>query len=93
MYYTGTLFDWDDANVSHIAENGVTIDEVAEAFNDDLVMTFDAYDVAGEKREAIIAKTLAGRYLKVVYTIRGGLLRVVTAHTAKRKLRGLYDGR
>jgi uncharacterized DUF497 family protein len=33
------------------------------------------------------AKFDAGRPLQFVYTIRGGKIRVITAHTAKRKVR------
>jgi hypothetical protein len=79
-------FDWDDANTSHIARHDVTPEEVEQAFaNDPLVLATQLR--GGEKRVLCAGMTDAGRALQFVYTMRRTRIRVVTAHTAKGKLR------
>jgi len=79
-------FDWDDANTGHIARNGVTPEEVEQAFaNNPLVLA--AQERSGEERVPCAGLTDAGRPLQLVYTMRRGRIRVITAHTANRKLR------
>jgi len=43
-------------------------------------VVFPARAVNGEERRKLLGKTAAGRYLVVVFTIRGRLLRTVTAY-------------
>jgi uncharacterized DUF497 family protein len=72
-------FDWDAANVGHVMLHGVTPFEVEEAAVRPHV-TFRARTVAGEERWKLFGRTSAGRYLVVVFTIRGKLFRTVTAY-------------
>ncbi len=78
------MFDWDDANVDHIARHGITTDEAEEALLDRHRVGVPAFRVASERRRAILGTTVAGRYLVVVYTIRHGQVRVVTERDATR---------
>jgi uncharacterized DUF497 family protein len=75
-------FDWDDANVDHIAEHDIDPEEAEEAFGDPRRKTADARNTATERRGAIIGRTGDGRLLFVVFTIRYGRVRVVTARDA-----------
>lgn len=77
------LFDWDAENADHIVErHGITPAEAEEAMADPRRIRADAYQVPGEQRRAIVGATEGGRILYVVYTRRGGMVRVVTARDA-----------
>jgi uncharacterized DUF497 family protein len=85
------VFDWDDANVRHIAEHGVDPDEVEQALVDPHCRSAVAYDTATERRWAVIGATEARRILFVVYTQRGSAIRVVTARDALDRERRRYQ--
>jgi uncharacterized DUF497 family protein len=69
-------FDWDDDNEEHIARHGVEPDEV---FFDPRRVRASAYIAENERRRAVIGATDRGRLLYVVFTVRGGRIRVVSA--------------
>jgi uncharacterized DUF497 family protein len=76
------LFDWDDANINHIAEHNVAPEEAEEVLlGDPLEMGFEKSD-AGEDRWSYVGETMRGRVLQVVITTRGERIRVVTAFKA-----------
>ena len=82
----GEEFDWDEQNVGHILRHDVTPEEVEQALQNDPI------DLAvqirnGEERVLCAGKTNSGRVLQVAYMTRKGKIRVVTAHTAPRKIR------
>ena len=82
-------FEWDSANIGHIAVHNVTPYEAEEV----LLHAAVALDVRihnGEERTRFIGETSTGRILVVVLTQRGGLLRVVTAFPANRTVRRVY---
>jgi uncharacterized protein len=87
------VFDWDDANIDHIAEHGVEPEEAEEALGDPRRVPREAYNVAGERRRAVLGTTLNERVLFVVYTLRGRLTRVVTARDADESERRQYRRR
>ena len=74
-------FDWDDANLGHIALHAVSPEEAEEVLTG-MAFEVDTYTVDGEVRVEEIGATQAGRILKVVTTVRDGLIRVVTAFDA-----------
>ncbi len=80
-------FDGDDANAGHIARHGVTPEEVEQAFANRPLAVLAAQKRRGEERVLWAGLTDAGRALQFVYTVRRGRIRVITAHTAKRKVR------
>jgi len=72
------LFDWDDANILHLAEHDVAPEEVEEIIlGDPLDIGLEVVD--GEERSSHIGETNEGRILRVVITFRGERMRVVTA--------------
>ena len=75
-------FDWDAANVEHIARHGVYPNEVEETLLDPDRVARIARDMRGEVRRAVLGAAEAGRLLFVVYTIRGGKIRPVTSRDA-----------
>ncbi len=80
-------FDWDGANTGHIARHGVTPGEVEQAFGSNPLVLLAAQRRRGEERVLCAGLTDAGRALQFVYTLRRGRIRVITAHTAKKKVR------
>lgn len=80
-------FDWDEANIGHIARHGVTPTEVEEAYANNPIAVLATQKRSGEERVLCAGLTRSGRPLQFVYTIRGGKVRVVTAHTAHKKVR------
>ena len=73
-----SLFDWDSANVTHIAEHGVMPEEAEEAvLGDPMELDFDVE--SGEERWTYVGETREGRVLTVLFTTRGERIRVVTA--------------
>jgi hypothetical protein len=84
-----TNFDWDEANIRHIAEHGVLPAEAEEVIqNNPLDLEHQVRN--GERRTMQIGGTHSGRVLVVVTTLRGKMLRVVTAFPANREYRAFY---
>jgi uncharacterized protein len=83
------MFDWDRANLRHIAEHGVTSAEAEEVINNN---PFDIeYQYREEEERTVqLGETAKGRILVVVTTWRSGLIRVITAFPAPKSLRTLY---
>jgi uncharacterized protein len=87
------VFDWDEANVSHIAGHGIDPAEVEDALLDAMRIGASARNIAGERRWAVLGSTDAGRVLYVVFTRREGLVRVITARDADRAQKRRYRGK
>jgi uncharacterized DUF497 family protein len=82
-------FEWDAANVAHIARHGVTAGEAEQVMENDPADV--GYDVVeGEPRWTVVGHTKSIRVLVVVWTFRNGKLRVVTAREAAKRLREDY---
>jgi uncharacterized protein len=82
-------FDWDEANIGHVAAHDVLPHEAEE------VITSSPLDIDysvrnGEIRLRQVGETLTGRLLVVISTLRNGLTRVVTAYPPNTLLRGTY---
>jgi uncharacterized DUF497 family protein len=83
------LFDWDAANIAHIADHGVLPNEAEE------VISNNPLDIGhqmrnGEERLMQIGTTAGDRILAVITTLRGKKTRVVTAFPANRAYRAFY---
>ncbi|HYU20167.1 MAG TPA: BrnT family toxin [Chloroflexota bacterium] len=76
------MFDWDEGNLGHIAEHGIGTHEAEEALLDARRVPAPAYQVASERRRAVLGATPEGRLLFVVFMHRGGAIRVITARDA-----------
>jgi uncharacterized DUF497 family protein len=86
-------FQWDKGN----AEKSLTAHQVENweceqvFFNEPLVILDDPGHSHGEKRWAAFGITDAGRSLVVIFTMRGQLLRVISAGDTNKKERGFYE--
>lgn len=73
-------FDWDDDNIEHLAWHEVEPEEAQDVFYNDRI-EYQPYIENGENRQNIVGRTDAGRLLKVIFTLRGGKVRVCSAYT------------
>ncbi len=79
-------FDWDDANVEHLAErHGVFPEEAEQVFYN------RAYVVRGRDRYRAFGHTDDGRYLLVVCMLRAPYVRVISARAMTARERRFYD--
>jgi uncharacterized DUF497 family protein len=82
-------FEWDEANINHIARHSVTPEEVEEAcFNNPLILRgrFNRYYALGQ--------TDTGRYIMVVFQHKfRGIARVITARDMDKSERQRYARR
>jgi hypothetical protein len=76
-------FDWDRGNTEHVALHGVDPFEAEQAISNQHVVLATVLS-GGEARTVCAGRTASGRVLKVVYTLRAGRIRVVTAHEDRR---------
>ena len=83
-------FDWNAANIEHIALHNITPEEAEQVIEND---PLDAGAVLrnGEARTVHLGETDAGRVLVVIITEREGKYRVVTARPSRRQEREFYS--
>ena len=74
-------FDWDEGNVTHLAAHQVTPTEFEQVMNNDpLELDYELID--NEERYRAVGLTGGGRLLSVVFTVRNGRVRGITAFPA-----------
>jgi uncharacterized DUF497 family protein len=85
-----TWFEWDDNNIQHIARHNLSPDEVESVAFDD-----EPWIKKGrEGTRYMLGYTVSGRYLFIVYVLRGkGTARVITAMDMDEKTKKLYKKR
>jgi len=86
MHMAEIQFEWTDSNTNHIARHGVTPAEAEEVIAGDPIVLQVQFR-KGERRVLCAGRTAKGRAIAVVYTVRKGRVRVVTAFPAKRRVR------
>jgi len=88
-----TGFDWDDGNaVKSVTKHKVSTREAEEVFADPHVQVLDDPSHSkAERRWKAFGKTRAERRLVVSFTVRGTLLRVISARPINRKERAIYE--
>jgi len=85
-------FEWDEANIAHIARHDVAPEEAEEIFFDiNNILNKDVEHSVVEKRFLIIGKTEKGRVLYQIFTKKGNKIRVVSSRDINRKEVGLYE--
>jgi uncharacterized protein len=82
-------FEWDHANLAHLARHKITAAEAEQVLQND-PLDLEVQDVDGEQRFTQVGETTAGRILFVVVTLRDSSLRVVTAWDAPSTIKRSY---
>ncbi|MGH2345814.1 MAG: BrnT family toxin [Chloroflexota bacterium] len=75
-------FQWDEANVEHIARHGITPEEAEEAYLDENRRYLSIPRTSRETRRALLGKTEDGRILFLVYTLRLRYVRILSTRDA-----------
>jgi uncharacterized protein len=83
------VFDWDEENIRHVAAHNVTPEEAEQVLLNDPA-NGGVQDHEDELRFVEVGITDAMRILIVITTMRGELIRVVTAFPAPRDFRDFY---
>ncbi|NDJ11332.1 MAG: BrnT family toxin [Acidobacteriia bacterium] len=82
-------FEWDEANVGHIGRHDVSPQEVEQVFaNGGTDLNYEL--VRREERWITVGHTSSVRVLIVIWTMRGELVRVVTAFNAGKAMGAEY---
>jgi uncharacterized DUF497 family protein len=86
-------FDWDRGNrAKNRFKHGVEPAEAEEAFfSQPLVVQIDPGHSGGEERFQLLGRSVSGRRLFVSFTIRGKLVRVISARDQSRQERRIYE--
>lgn len=82
-------FDWDEANIGHLARHSVLPEEAEQVVQNDPV-DLGMEIVKDEERHLNLGATVKDRILLVVTTWRGGRVRVVTAFEPIKRLIQFY---
>lgn len=85
------LFDWDPANVKHIARHGIAPEECEEAYRNG-PMVIERQRRKHERRRLCLGETNRGRLLTFVVIERTGKIRFVTAYPMDALQRRIYRG-
>lgn len=72
-------FDWDEGNWPKCARHGVSKAEIEEVFFRPVLVLPDHSHSVAEPRKRAIGTTAAGRYVFVVFTLRGRRIRPISA--------------
>lgn len=93
MLQKTTDFDWDEANIAHIAKHDVLPEEAEDIFFDLRNVLDDdvKHSTKNEKRFLIIGKTSQERILYQIFTIRENKIRVISSRTINKKEVKLYE--
>jgi uncharacterized DUF497 family protein len=87
-----TGFDWDKGNARKNDKHGVSAAEAEQVFfNAPLLLLVDAKHSQSEARHHALGVSDEGRQLHITFTLRGPLLRVISARDASRKERASYE--
>ncbi len=87
-----TGFEWDDGNARKNEKHGVSAAEAEQVFfNAPLLLLADAKHSQNEARYHALGKSDDGRILHITFTLRGFLLRVISARDGSRRERVIYE--
>ena len=87
-------FDWDEGNsMKSAAKHSVQTNETEEIFitGQAAPLGIQVSPVVHEERLGIVGTTSTGRVLHVVFTLRNGKIRPISARPAHKKERELYE--
>ena len=88
-----TGFEWDSGNAEKNWDlHGVSRAETEQVFfNRPILVVPDEEHSQRERRYAALGKTNAGQKLSIIFTVRGTLVRVISARDMSRRERRFYE--
>jgi uncharacterized DUF497 family protein len=86
-------FEWDPRKAAaNLRKHAVSFEEATTALRDHLALTGrDPDHSVGEARYVTFGVSSQGRLLVVAHTEHGGLIRIISARTATRSERNIYE--
>jgi uncharacterized protein len=86
------VFEWDEANLGHIARHDVTPEEAEQVVLRDPLDIEMQIEEPGNDEERLLqlGETAKGRILQLLTTWRGGKVRVISAWDAPNQLKTYY---
>jgi uncharacterized DUF497 family protein len=89
----GAAFEWDTKkDAANLRKHGVGFAEARTVFGDSLSVTIsDPDNAAAEERFVIVGMSTARKLLVVVHTMREERIRLISARTATRYERRVYE--
>ena len=72
-------FQWDGGNIDKCQNHGVSVAEIESLFAKRVLIVNDEANSDGERRYRAIGIATSGRYVFVVFTMRGGQVRPLSA--------------
>ena len=69
----------------NLKKHGISFEEAASCLFDPMALSHEGGDIEGEQRWVLLGMSHAARLLTVVYTIRGGNIRLISARKATKK--------
>ena len=85
-------YQWDpEKAASNLGKHGIDFADAVGVFEDEWALTIKEEYVEGEQRFATVGTDFLERVLVVVYTHRGGEIRLISARRAIRKERRTYE--
>ena len=85
-------FDWDKGNIEKSLRHQILDQETEEVFFDEQKKTFkDKLHSGKEERFRVVGKTKEGKLLFVVFTVRKGKIRIISARIINKKEVYLYE--
>ena len=83
---------WDPEKAArNLGKHGIDFADAVGLFEDAWALTIKEEYVEGEQRLATLGTDFLARVLVVVYTYRGGEIRLISARGATKKERGVYE--
>jgi uncharacterized protein len=85
-------YEWDPAKSRvNLSKHGVHLADAAGALQDELALTIRDPDGDEEERWVTLGLDSVGRFLVVVWTLRGNTVRIISARKATARERRLYE--
>ena len=85
-------YQWDpEKAASNLGKHGVDFADAVGVFEDEWALTIKEEYVEGEQRFATLGIDFLERVLVVIYTYRGGTIRLISARRATRRERRAYE--
>jgi uncharacterized protein len=78
-------FDWDKGNREKCLKHGVTTQDIETLFSKPLLVINDPHNQTAERRFRAIGQTTDRRFIFVVFTLRNGTIRPISARFMHQK--------
>ncbi len=86
------FYQWDAEKAdSNLKKHGIDFADAVGVFEDEWALTIKEHHVGNEQRFVTLGMDFLGRVLVVVYTYRNNDIRLISARTATKRERKIYE--